>query len=300
MLRVRIVDVFAAERFCGNPLAVVFGAETLGDADLLGLTREFGFSETSFVVAAQGPDAVARVRIFNRHGEAAFGGHPNVGAVFAMALEGWPGVRRGPVAIEQVIGDLKVELTEQAGEPWGARLTMPRRFSKGVSCGVPEVAAMLMLDPSDIALVRHPPVVASLGLAHLIVELTSREALARARPDEARCARHLPLGGAEAIYCYVVPPLDGPGRADIVARRFAPFDHHKEEPATGGAAAAVATLIDHALPVPPPGPRRYWIAQGRETGRPSRIGVVVGFPDDPARVDLFGPCRAVMAGQIAW
>jgi len=43
-----VVDVFADEAFAGNQLAVVHDTAGLTDAQLLALTREFGFSETAF------------------------------------------------------------------------------------------------------------------------------------------------------------------------------------------------------------------------------------------------------------
>ncbi|MDT8410102.1 MAG: PhzF family phenazine biosynthesis protein [Wenzhouxiangellaceae bacterium] len=41
-------DVFTGRRFNGNPLAVVFGADGIGDERMLQLTREFDYSETGF------------------------------------------------------------------------------------------------------------------------------------------------------------------------------------------------------------------------------------------------------------
>ncbi|MGO4842380.1 PhzF family phenazine biosynthesis protein, partial [Rhizobiaceae sp. 2RAB30] len=54
------------------------------------------------------------------------------------------------------------------------------------------------------------------------------------------------------------------------ARMFVPGSPGYEDPATGSAAAAFAGAIHH-FDRPVDGPARYWIEQGIEMGRPSRI-----------------------------
>jgi trans-2,3-dihydro-3-hydroxyanthranilate isomerase len=58
-------DVFTDRRFGGNPLAVVLDAQGLSDAEMLAVTREFNYSETTFVLPpARG--GTARVRSSRR------------------------------------------------------------------------------------------------------------------------------------------------------------------------------------------------------------------------------------------
>ena len=59
-----LVDVFGTTRFSGNPLPVLFDADALSDAEMQRITRWFGFSETTFLVAPTEPGADYRVRIF--------------------------------------------------------------------------------------------------------------------------------------------------------------------------------------------------------------------------------------------
>lgn len=44
------VDVFTQNRFGGNPLAVVTGAEVLSDVTMQAVAAEFNLSETTFVL----------------------------------------------------------------------------------------------------------------------------------------------------------------------------------------------------------------------------------------------------------
>lgn len=53
MRRFAILDVFTDKAFAGNPLAVVIDGEGLDDARMRAIAREFNFSETVFVGAAE-------------------------------------------------------------------------------------------------------------------------------------------------------------------------------------------------------------------------------------------------------
>ena len=48
-----IVDVFAEEKYAGNQLAVVTHADDLSTQQMLQITREFHFSETTFILSCK-------------------------------------------------------------------------------------------------------------------------------------------------------------------------------------------------------------------------------------------------------
>src|SRR5205085_769437 len=81
-------DVFTSRRFGGNPLAVFPDARELDPALMLPITREFNFSETTFVLPPADPKHTRRVRIFTPGGEVPFAGHPTVGTAFVLATIG--------------------------------------------------------------------------------------------------------------------------------------------------------------------------------------------------------------------
>ena len=83
------LDVFAAARFGGNPLAVVFDEQQrLSDGDMQKVAAEFGYSETTFVLPPRDPSNTAWVRIFSPKEEMPFAGHPNVGTATVLARLG--------------------------------------------------------------------------------------------------------------------------------------------------------------------------------------------------------------------
>ena len=81
------VDVFASERYAGNPLAVLPEAAGLDGAAMQRIAREFNLSETAFVLPPEEPGHGARVRIFTPTREMPFAGHPNIGTGFVLAAE---------------------------------------------------------------------------------------------------------------------------------------------------------------------------------------------------------------------
>jgi PhzF family phenazine biosynthesis protein len=50
-LRFYLVDVFAEEKYTGNQLAVVRGAQALSDAEMQRIAKEMNYSETAFILS---------------------------------------------------------------------------------------------------------------------------------------------------------------------------------------------------------------------------------------------------------
>ena len=290
-LRFAVVDVFTERRFAGNPLAVVLGADALDTAQMQTVAREFGFSETSFVLRPDDPAHDARVRIFTPTTEVPFAGHPNIGTAFVVARAAQPAPAR--LLFEETAGLVAIDVLAEGGPVTGARLTAPERLSTGPAYAVGDVAAALHLDAADITTVLHPPIAASVGLPFVVVEIASRAALRRARPDAAAFARLLPGGGLDAIYLYTRDLAPEDGAVDWTARMFAPGDGVAEDPATGSATAALAALlasIDAGFKERP-----LRVAQGIDMGRPSLLEPIV---EQDGTVRLAGRCVAVMDGMI--
>jgi len=82
-----IVDVFAERKYSGNQLAVVLDAGSLSGDEMQDITREFGFSETSFVLSRETRDGGYLVRIFTPSGEVPFAGHPTLGTASVIHHE---------------------------------------------------------------------------------------------------------------------------------------------------------------------------------------------------------------------
>src|ERR1051325_11401977 len=80
--RFRLVDVFTARAFAGNQLAVVLDTKGLSTDAMQKITREFNFSESTFVTNAD--DDSVDVRIFTPGQEVPFAGHPLLGTAHVL------------------------------------------------------------------------------------------------------------------------------------------------------------------------------------------------------------------------
>ena len=284
------VDVFTDRRFGGNQLAVVTGAEGIGDATMQSLAAEFNFSETTFVLPPVDGANSARVRIFNRTAEMAFAGHPMVGTAFILALER-PDLAR--LSFEVPAGLVRVEVVrDDRGAPVGAKVAAPQRLSTGEEVSVETVAYCLGLALADIVIATHRPIVASVGNPYVIVEVTDA-ALARCLPDirafRAALAERPHFGKRFSLHVYA---RDG---QRLRARMFAPLSGTWEDPATGSANAPLACLLLQRA-----GGERadFEIHQGVEMGRPSLLIVSVQKRADGVHATLFGKCVPVTRGEI--
>jgi trans-2,3-dihydro-3-hydroxyanthranilate isomerase len=262
------VDVFTDRAFGGNPLAVVLDAGGLSTAQMQAIASEFNYSETTFVLPPRDPANKAQVRIFTVNQEIPFAGHPNVGTAFVLATQAAKPPAR--LLFEEGAGLVPVEILKQDGRVVGAELTAPQPLAKLTQFSAEQAAAVVSLSSADIRTDRHPPLIVSVGLPFLVVELASRDALRRARPDAAAFARTFPCDGSDAVYLYTrdVPTAEA---CDLQARMFHPGSSGlSEDPATGSATVATAALLA-ALSAERDAELSLRIGQGVDMGRPSLL-----------------------------
>jgi trans-2,3-dihydro-3-hydroxyanthranilate isomerase len=235
------VDVFTDRAFGGNPLAVVLDAGGLSTAQMQAIAVEFNYSETTFVLPPRDAAHDAQVRIFTVTSEIPFAGHPNVGTAFVLATQAAKPPAR--LKFEEGAGLMPVEILTEGGRVVGAELTAPQALKKLTPFSAEQAAACISLTAADIRTDRHPPQIASVGLPFLVVEVASRDALRRARPDASAFARTFLCDGSDAVYFYTrdVPPAEA---CDLQARMFHPGSSGlSEDPATGSATVAAAALL---------------------------------------------------------
>jgi trans-2,3-dihydro-3-hydroxyanthranilate isomerase len=263
------VDVFTDRAFGGNPLAVVLDAGGLSTAQMQAIATEFNYSETTFVLPPREAGYDAQVRIFTVRSEIPFAGHPNVGTAFVLATRAAKPPER--LLFEEKAGLVPVDILTARGTVVGAELTAPQPLKKQSQVGAEQAAACLSLPAADVKTDRHPPLVASVGLPFLMVEVASREALRRAKPGAEGFANILPGIGTDAVYVYTsdVPAAEQP--LDLQARMFHPGSSGlSEDPATGSATAAAAALLAD-LDSARDGELKLRIGQGVDMGRPSLL-----------------------------
>jgi trans-2,3-dihydro-3-hydroxyanthranilate isomerase len=293
-LRYAIVDVFAEAPLQGNPAAIVFDADALDGDRMQAIAREFNLSETAFILKPQDEAHTAHVRIFAPMVEVPFAGHPNIGAAFALAND--RPLKGDDLVFEEKAGLVRLRLDRIGKHVVGASLTAPQTISTQEAPSVAAVAAALSLQDSEIVTSTHPPIVASVGLDFMFVEIGDVAALAKARA-------HLPAfdlirdsHGIWGVHLYVKwPASDG---ARIQARNLSPYDGIGEDSATGSATASLTALLaqlDHRSDCD----FHLEARQGIEMGRPSLLH---GYAEmrkgkvAPPRVN--GRCVAVMQGTL--
>lgn len=291
------VDVFTDRAFGGNPLGVVLDAEGLSTAQMQAIATEFNYSETTFVLPPQDKANDANVRIFTVRSEIPFAGHPNVGTAFVLASR----TAKPPAQLkfEEKAGLVPVAILSDGGRVVGAELTAPQALQRTQVVSAADAAACLSLSADDVKTDRHVPQVVSVGLPFLVVEIASREALKRARPDAAAFARALAQIGRDVVYFYTrdVPADEQP--LDLQARMFHPgASGLSEDPATGSATAACAALLADIDPARD-GELRLRIGQGVDMGRPSLLLTRVRKQGGAiTSVHVGGGCVKMMEGTL--
>lgn len=277
------VDVFTDRRFGGNPLAVFTDARGLSDAQMQALAAEFNLSETTFVLPPKDPANTAQVRIFTPRAEMPFAGHPNVGTAYVLGKMGR--ARDGVLRFEEKAGLVEVRL-----EGEGAVVAAPQPLSLGLELPEEVVAACAGIDPEEVILDNHAPVLASMGFGLIMAEVTP-EALTRAAPNTAAFQQAIAdwpsLKGGLSLHLYA------PGRTQIRTRMFAPLHNIPEDPATGSANVALAGLLLSLTDEPS---AAYDIVQGVEMGRPSRLACTARRTEGGIRATVGGGCVPVLKG----
>lgn len=259
--RYRILNVFAREgRLTGNPLCVFEHGDGLDDATMQALARQFNLSETTFILPSA--KATARVRIFTPSYEMPFAGHPTLGTAHVVrALKGGGDA----VALEMKAGIIPVNAK---GDRWTLQAVAPR--SRAVELTRADLEQILGLEPGDVA---EWPLWVNAGKEQLVVPLTSRAAVARARPTADAFARLKSADGQSMAYVF----HDAGDRAGTVEARFFFPDGAAilEDPATGSACANLGgwfTVIRPRTDVV------RTVSQGEAVKRPSTLYLDVTPP----------------------
>lgn len=299
-------DVFTTQQFGGNPLAVVFsGQQTLSDETMLKIAKEFGYSETTFVLPPKDPQNTAEVRIFTPANELPFAGHPNVGTAVLLARRGEAFGKdlsdAKEVLFEEKAGIVRVALLRQQSEvacAVGAVLTAPQPYAVLGSVPRADVAMALGIEPDDIA---SDPIVGSTGGQYILAEVKTRDALERVRPvppafDASEAMQqYMPAGPKILAWLRVAGDGGLDARCRMVTWR------GTEDPATGAANCVLAGLLASQMSeTAGSGTLELSIAQGVEMGRPSRLLAEADYDGEGnvSTVRIGGICVPMMKGEL--
>jgi trans-2,3-dihydro-3-hydroxyanthranilate isomerase len=271
-----VIDVFTDEALQGNQLGVFTDARTLSEGEMQALTREFNFSECTFVLPAEnGGDA--RIRIFTPAHELPFAGHPTLGTAYVIAGP----LQCDEIRIETLSGVVPVRFVREAGRIVFGWMEQP----------MPTVAPFAreaeLLEALHVERSELPVDVYDNGVRHVFVALGSEDEVAALRPDVGAIARLGSLG----VSCFA-----GAGTR-WKTRMFAPAMGVVEDAATGSAAGPLALHLARYG-------RIAWgeeieISQGAEIERPSTLFArAVGGPDGAERIEVGGTAVVVARGEF--
>jgi trans-2,3-dihydro-3-hydroxyanthranilate isomerase len=282
-LHYRHVDVFAAQAYTGNTLAVFPDNPGLSAAQMLTITQELRHFETIFLSDAEG-DHCFTARVFDLFEELDFAGHPVLGAAAVLhERDGTPGPRRWTFHLT----DRTVEVSTRR-TPTGFHAELDQKAPEFLAI-VPaedraEVAAALNLP--ERALAELPLRVVSTGLRYLIVPVVA--GLAGAKIVRSDFAELLGRYGAQFAYVLDVEASEG---------RHWNNDGVLEDVATGSAAGCVGAYLARQRLVPVE--EEFTLRQGRFTGRPSLLTVLPqGRPDALYNIRVGGAVSMVARGTL--
>ena len=234
----RIVDVFAKQRYEGNPLAVVLDATGLEGDAMQAIAREMNLSETTFICGRK-PNGSYRVRIFTPAEELPFAGHPTLGTASVLrSLAADEEANPSRVVLSLGVGEVPVEF-EDDGDACTAWFTAHAMELEGFPDSH-RLAQAVGLDPDDFV-DDAPPRAVRAGPAFIFVALRSRAALERSRLDMQAFQPFEAEGFAKSVYLFTRETAQEEN--DLCARVFFDANGVREDPATGSATAFLGAYL---------------------------------------------------------
>ncbi|MGB3644680.1 MAG: PhzF family phenazine biosynthesis protein [Mesorhizobium sp.] len=266
-----LYDVFTDKPLAGNQLAIVVDADGLDEAAMQAIAREFNLSETVFVLPPQNARHRARIRIFTPQHELPFAGHPTIGSAVALAQMAEGNGAAGIFVLEENIGAVRCAVKSSDAASFG-EFDLPKLPEPlTLPANAESLGAALGLDPHEIGFENHRVSFWSAGVPYVTIPVADLKAAAKISLDSRAWAEAMPAKdgawhAAPYVYCRETIHHDSAFHVRMVV----PGSPSYEDPATGSAAAAFAGAVMH-FDRPGDGVARFWLEQGLEMGRPSRI-----------------------------
>ena len=297
-MRFHTADIFTTTRFGGNQLAVLPDARGLTDEQMLAITREFNYSESTFVFPPDNPANTRKVRIFTPGGEVPFAGHPTVGTAHVLAAIGEVKLTGAEtrIVLEEKVGPVPVTIRAGNGTPTFCQFSVAKLPETGPPLpSRATMAACLSIDENDLLDGAWMPQIVSCGLEFAFVPVRDRSVVSRSRLHLDSWEKNLARTLGQAVMIFALDAEDP--KHQVRARMFAPGFGVPEDPATGSACAALGGYL--AARSRQEGTQRWIVEQGYEMGRPSLIHVEADKQGDAiTAVRVGGASVMVCAGEI--
>jgi trans-2,3-dihydro-3-hydroxyanthranilate isomerase len=284
-----IVDVFAARRYSGNPLAVVVAEHAMSDEAMQQLATEINYSETTFVDPKPDGNGAYRVRMFTPAREIAFAGHPILGTAWVVR-DHIQHQKVDSVLLTLPASRISVTFKDDEGVAW---FSAPP-ISLGTVCSRELMAAALQIFPDDIE-PGLPVQQVSAGTSALIVPLCNLDALRRSKLVLQAFSPLAKQGFPPLVYVFCRETVDPAN--DLSARFFFEANGVREDPATGnGAAFLGAYLLKYKRDSQSPLSLR--IEQGKEVNRPSLVLLRARMRSGVSEIEVGGSVIPIVRGNL--
>jgi len=285
-----VLDVFSNERYKGNQLSVVYTDEELSIEQYYAVSREFGYSETSFVHYST-EESVFKVRSFtSAEFEVIGAGHNLLGAVCLALLKKWDIFKNQDGLPFVMIKDIKVaiQVTEVDELPYVTMQQPPAKIISSVPARV--IAEAIGLKVGDLSLKDWPLNIVQTEVPHLMVPVNNPASLKSAVANKSLLKEVSAKFGFEGFYLFTTNDLNSDYLAE--ARFFNPGIGIDEDPATGTAAGPLAGYLEQLGYAEIN--KDYRILQGQYLNHPSIINVKVVNEG----IWVSGSAVIVMEGQL--
>ena len=226
-------DVFTDTKFGGNQLAVLPRAQGLTTELMQAITREFNFSESTFVLPAERADTDIRMRIFTPAKEMPMAGHPTVGSTFALCHEGIIPEGRPRWVFGLNVGPTPVDIDWAAGRASFVWMNQQRPVFGPVVSDLALAARAIGVSEKSVAQTGMLVQEVSCGVPFMFIPVATRAAVDEAAPNLEAFRELCRTWGIDEHAMFVFSPEPGHDHATVYSRMFAPGLGIYEDPATG-------------------------------------------------------------------
>ncbi|WP_017495893.1 PhzF family phenazine biosynthesis protein [Flavobacterium sp. WG21] len=268
-----VLDVFSNESYKGNPLSVVFTDGNLKLETYQDISKEFGYSETSFVYYSTREKALM-VRSFTPTGiEIDGAGHNLLGAVCGALLKGMPIFdEQNESELFVIMKHSAIPLTVTLDPVTLYPLVQMHQKSAVIKQEIPtyKIAVALGLKIEDLDVNAFVPTIVNTEVAHAMVPIKSSQILNSFVPDNQLLIEISKEYKFEGFYCFTI--ADENEEHIVETRFFNPIIGINEDPATGTAAGPLIGFLTQKKFTK--SDKEYKILQGVRLKQPSMIEVM--------------------------
>ena len=262
-------SVFTDERyaFSGNQLATFWNLSEsdMKDDEMLGITREMNFSETTFVLPPKSEKCIKKVRIFTPGREIPFAGHPTLGTAFVLKDKEIIEKKAIKSFLELGIGPIQVKFSENNF----ISMQQPKPNFLEEFTDKKAIANILGIEEEVIS-DKLPMRFVSTGLPFLIVPLISLSAVQSIKLNVSVLLEELKNLPSQELLVFCSETIHSD--SNVHMRMFAPSIGVIEDPATGSAVGPLGAYIDNYNCVKGlTKGRKITVEQGYEINRPSKL-----------------------------